>query len=171
MNLELDADASFDAELPPLTGDMRRQIYELKAAYEEFWHQRKFRKGWAKPLFAFDEAVEELLDRAAEVVVRIRWHFDELSGSTSSAGSGLSKSTSSIATTKRLPLFKEGRAREYLSSLEQDPRAAPQQFVREIVHATLSNEDGYLEDGLTSDKLDRYIDKVYTLPPPRLCCS
>lgn len=165
MNLELErsADASsFDpdaaGELAPLTSDMRRQIYELKAAYEEFWQQRKFRKGWAKPLFAFDEAVEELLARAAEAVVRIRSHFDELNGS-STVPRGLSKSASSIATAK-LPRFKEGRAREYLCSLEQDPRAAPQQFVREIVHATLSNEDGYLEEGLTGDKLDRYIDKI-----------
>jgi hypothetical protein len=175
MNLELersaDASASFDSdaagELAPLTSDMRRQIYELKAAYEEFWQQRKFRKGWAKPLFAFDEAVEELLARAAEVVVRIRSHFDELSGS-GTAPRGLSKSASSIATAK-LPRFKEGRAREYLCSLEQDPRAAPQQFVREIVHATLSNEDGYLEEGLTSDKLDHYIDKVRHHSPPVRC--
>ncbi len=54
---------------------------------------------------------------------------------------------------------KEGSAREFLWSVEKDPLDSPQEFVRGIVHATLSHEDGYVE-GLSAEKVDYYYDKV-----------
>ncbi len=74
MNLELEEQKG----LSPITSDQKRKIYELRAAYADFWNNRKFKKGWAKPLFDYGQ-VEELLDEAAEIVVRIREHLDEVS--------------------------------------------------------------------------------------------
>mmetsp|Transcript_24036 Transcript_24036/g.94683 ORF Transcript_24036/g.94683 Transcript_24036/m.94683 type:complete len:145 (-) Transcript_24036:1895-2329(-) len=51
-----------------------------------------------------------------------------------------------------------GSASEYLWGVCGDPEKAPKAFIRAVVHATLSDADGYVED-LTEQGIDDYIVK------------
>lgn len=121
----------------PLTGKMKSDVKAVKEAYGTFWDNIKFRKGWEKPLFTKDE-VAPLLDEAAEVVVRIRSKLDEIN-----------------------PGFKlrmlEGSAKEFLWQFTKDPNKHRSSFVRGLVHATLSDANGYVE-GLTREIIDNALD-------------
>ncbi|KAL6074879.1 hypothetical protein QOT17_003954 [Balamuthia mandrillaris] len=126
-------------KLEPLTSEQERKKRETKEAYESFWNHLKFSKGWAKPPCPLSE-VEDLLDRVAEIVVRVRCHLDE-----------------------EQPGFKlrmlSGRTGEYLWTLERHPQADPRGFVRDMVHETFCDGKGYVE-GLDEQRLDALIEEV-----------
>ena len=81
--------------------------------------------------------VKSLLERAAEIVVRIRSVLD-----------------------KDDPSFKmrmvDGAAREYLWTVKTKPSECPEKFVRDLVHATFKDGRGYVE-GLSKEKIDKFI--------------
>lgn len=109
----------------PLSSTQLNQKRELVAKYRSFWDKAKYNKGWSKPLFERHE-VDDLLDEAAEIVVRIR----------NGLGSKYTKC--------RNLLPSHGSAHEYLWNLETNPLDDKPAFVRDIVHATFSNTAGYL---------------------------
>ena len=63
-------------ELKPLTHQQRAEVNKVKEAYGDFWRHIKFRHGIEEPLFGREE-VESLLEKAAEIVVRVRSCIDE----------------------------------------------------------------------------------------------
>ena len=109
----------------PFTSAQLNQKRELVSKYMSFWDKAKFRKGWSKHLFDRHE-VKDLLDEAAEIVVRIR----------EALGPQHNK--------RRAILPTHGNAHEYLWNLESNPLENKEAFVRDIVHATFSNTAGYL---------------------------
>jgi len=125
-------------EIEPLTSEDKQKILAVKNAYSSFWDHIKFKKGWAKPCISKEE-VDHLLNEAAKIVVRIRKEMD-----------------------KEDPTFKlrmlEGNAREYLWTVTRHCKHNPQKFIRDIVHATFKDANGYVE-GLTAEKIDQLIEK------------
>jgi len=83
--------------------------------------------------------VDDLLTEAAEIVVKIRSQLD-----------------------KENPSFKlrmlEGNVREYLWTQVRHPKKNPRKFIRDIVHATFQDANGYVE-GLNAKKIDEFIEK------------
>jgi len=124
--------------LQPLHSEQIRNIIALKNTYGEFWENVRFTKGWASPICEKDE-VMHLLESAAEIVVRVRTHLDFINPE---------------------PKFRilDGNAKEYLWNLENLP--SEEDFIRQLVHATLKQGNGYVED-LTKDRVDKYIDEVH----------
>lgn len=120
----------------PLSEKQLRARAAVVLAYADWWNHLKFKKGWATPLFTFNE-VKPLLDRAAEIVVRIRAVLDATD-----------------------PSFKvrmvDGAAREYFWTLTRHPSEQPERFVRSVVHATFKDGRGYVE-GLDEGKVDTFI--------------
>lgn len=114
-------------------------MLQVKNSYGSFWSHIKFRKGWDAPLFARAE-VEDLLTQAAEVVVRIRRHVDRHRDGMKLRAVG-------------------GMATEFLFTVEDHPQANPQRFVRQLVHATLHDANGYVE-GLHAALVDGYLDQI-----------
>jgi hypothetical protein len=53
----------------PLTSKQIHDKHAVKNAYTDFWNNIKFKKGWEKPALELSSKVEDLLDRAAEIVV------------------------------------------------------------------------------------------------------
>jgi hypothetical protein len=121
-----------------LSSEDKKKVIEVKEAYNSFWDHIKFKRGWAKPLFSKEE-VDDLLTEAAEIVVKIRNQLD-----------------------KENPCFKlrmlEGNVREYLWTQMRHPKKNPRKFIRDIVHATFQDANGYVEK-LTAEKIDEYIEK------------
>ncbi len=79
------------------------------------------------------------MERAAEVVVRIRSALDKID-----------------------PTFKmrmvDGAAREYMWTVKK-PTECPEKFVRDLVRATFKDGKGYVE-GLSAEKIDDFIKYV-----------
>mmetsp|Transcript_24046 Transcript_24046/g.94725 ORF Transcript_24046/g.94725 Transcript_24046/m.94725 type:complete len:509 (-) Transcript_24046:898-2424(-) len=111
---------------------------ELLAAYKEFWDHEKFHQGLTTASVDLEVALP-YLEVAAEIVVKIRAELDV-----------------------KNPGLKDrlvgGSASEYLWGVCGDPEKAPKAFIRAVVHATLSDADGYVED-LTEQGIDDYIVK------------
>lgn len=123
----------------PLTAEEQKETRAVKAAYASFWENLKFKKGWDTPLF-FQSEIDDMLDQAAEIVARIRVYLDATH-----------------------PGFKmrmaEGNAHEFFWSQLEHPRVRPEAFVRELVHQTLKDANGYVE-GLSKSEVDKYVDSV-----------
>lgn len=123
-----------------LTLRERRCVREVHDAYADFWHALQFRRGWAKPPFSLED-VDDLLWKAADYCVRIRSHLDE-------ANDGTIKMR-----------VVDGSAREWLWTVNYDPRKEPVRFIRGLVHATFMDSRGYVE-GLSEEEVDDYMDDI-----------
>jgi HSP20 family molecular chaperone IbpA len=121
----------------PLSGGDLQLKAALKKKYQNFWNNLAFRRGQAQPIFTVTEA-DALLDRAAELVVHIRRAY---------ASNGVT-----------LPDEIEGHASDFLWTavvLHLNPAT----FVRDLVHASLSDADGYF-DGVSSEAVDTAIEAL-----------
>jgi len=114
--------------------------HQVKNAYLDFWNNIKFKKGWENPNLTLTNQLEKLLDRAAEIVVRIRTALD---------------SENSLIKLRMI----DGSARELLWTLNEEDIQDPDKFVRSIVHATFKDANGYVE-GLTENQIDEYIKQL-----------
>jgi len=124
-------------EFSPLSGSDLQLKATLKKKYQSFWNNLAFRRGQARPIFSVSEA-DALLDRAAELVVLIRRAYQQ-------AG-------------VRLPNQIEGHSSDFLWTavvLHLNPAT----FVRDLVHASLSDADGYFE-GVNADDVDAAIESL-----------
>ncbi|KNH03962.1 BAG domain containing protein [Perkinsela sp. CCAP 1560/4] len=106
------------------TDDDERKKEKIIDAYRAYWEHIRFRKGWAKPAFLYED-VRIPMDIAAEYVVQIRKILD-----------------------KRSPGMKmrmiDGNAQQYLQGItEKDTRV--ETFIRDIVHSSLKDATGYVE--------------------------
>eukprot|EP00048_Salpingoeca_helianthica_P010202 m.145998 g.145998 ORF g.145998 m.145998 type:complete len:691 (-) comp15034_c0_seq8:21-2093(-) len=122
-----------------LTAEQRQAVFNLVHAYADFWKSYTGPRGREVPSFTFFD-VRGLLERAAEIVVRIR--------------TALAESDRPHTT----PTSIDGRAHEYLFSLKRHPKKFADRFVRNLVHSTLRLGAGYA-DGLTSAGIDTYIEQ------------
>lgn len=111
----------------------------MTQAYAEFWDNIKFTRGWAVPFVPLSE-VTELLEAAAECVVWIRCHLDHFNHGMKFR-------------------LQTGAAHEYLWTLHSHPWEFPEQFVRDLVHATFKDGSGYVE-GLTEEVIDRFLTHI-----------
>lgn len=132
-------------QLRPLSPEQAESAKQVLEAYGDFWRHVKFAQKWSEPLFTREE-VEDLLEMAAECVVRIRSLLDE-------QGGGL-----------KLRML-DGSAREFLFMIDFHPQIDPERFVRELVHATFQDSKGYVEN-LSFELVDGYLDQI--LDPEKL---
>ena len=121
-----------------LTSADEQQIDKIIDAYQAFWDHIRFRKGWAKPAFTYED-VEIPMGIAAEYVVRIRRELD-----------------------KRNPGMKmrmvDGNAQTYLQNASKSD-TEKETFVRDLVHASLKDATGYVEN-LTKETVDLMLSKM-----------
>jgi len=130
-------------ELAPLTSKQLHASRSVQEAYNDFWNDIKFRKNWESPFSPLSE-LSPLLAKAAQIVVRIRSYLDE-----------------------KDPTFKlrmtDGSAREYLWGLQHhedtEPLKDPDHFVRQMVHATFRDANGYVE-GLSEQQINEFIQLI-----------
>jgi len=111
--------------------------YHIRKAYSEFW-EKKYSCGSITPLFQYEEVLH-MLEIAAQVSAHIRQIYE-----TEHPGAD--------------PKTFAGKSHEYLWSLEQHPKKFPDQFIRQMVHHTFQDEQGYFE-GLNDKRIDRIMDK------------
>jgi HSP20 family molecular chaperone IbpA len=127
------------AHLGVLTQDQIRNIITLKNTYCEFWESVKFSKGWDAPVIEMNDVIH-LLDEAAEIVVRIRTYLD-----------------ANNPESERKYRVVDGNAKEYLWDLESRPK--DEVFIRDLVHATLSTSNKYVE-GLNAEKIGKLMKDI-----------
>ena len=106
---------------------------EILRSYREHWNHIRFRKGWATPLFSFEE-VEELLRQAAVTAAHLLTEIEDASDG---------------------PVFRQrgGDSMIFLSSVTYHPDGQKERFVRELLHSTLCDARGYIL-GLTEERID-----------------
>ncbi len=56
----------------PLNSKQIHDKLAVRNAYADFWSNIKFKKGWERPSITLTHEVDELLDTAAEIVVRVQ---------------------------------------------------------------------------------------------------
>lgn len=129
----------------------------LTTLTSSFWDNTKFRHGWAHPSFTLDQ-VSPLLELAAEIVVRIRSQLDQ-----TEPGPKL-RLTEGIRLVLERFTFRfltPGSAREYFWKISSAVALKKKRtFVRGLVHATLSDANGFVE-GLTAEAIDAVFNSVY----------
>lgn len=109
----------------PLNSKKIHEKHQLKEAYSDFWNNNiKFKKGWESPAIEYKE-VQDLLDEAADIAIRIRSSLDD------------KDSSFKLRMVMRsflhfLIIQIDGSARELLweKCNNRDPLNDPQQFVR-----------------------------------------
>eukprot|EP00659_Diplonema_papillatum_P018249 gene18249-28123_t len=115
---------------------------EIVESYKEYWQHIRFKKGWATPPFSL-ESVEPLLKEAAKHTAHIM--------------AALNKSQDGHSLRKR-----GGESNMFLANVGYSPQQYPRRFVRELVHASVSDARGYV-DSLTEEEVDRLMQDLKAL--------
>mmetsp|Transcript_8440 Transcript_8440/g.12752 ORF Transcript_8440/g.12752 Transcript_8440/m.12752 type:complete len:211 (-) Transcript_8440:15-647(-) len=107
-------------------------------AYQAYWEHIRFRKGWAKPAFEYED-VKIPMDIAAEYVVQIRKLLDQ-------KNPGM-----------KMRMI-DGNAQQYLQSISREDTEV-ETFIRDLVHSSLKDAMGYVEK-LDEDSVDNLLANI-----------
>lgn len=127
--------------LPPLDGNLCSAIERVEGAYLGYFDHIRFRNKWAEPQFS-KMSVRPMFQEAAEYVIRIRQYLD-------------------VHNSEAKLRMVDGNAQQFLHSEEAGMLLKrPNEFVRQLVHASFKEAVGSYVEGLTSAVIDSFLSEL-----------